>query len=187
MVRPQILWALASMDQEQKTGEPWLIHVLPRALNPSIAFANINMKAHTASLWANGTHKLSWTTLAWAAEGIAQILQSPAQTANKVVPIRAFEASQADIVSALEKAQGTAYAISHVEDPDAAILRAQTSWKERRDGASALLLVKAGFFLDGYGSNFITEGSAKVGNEFLPDLPKLQFDDVIAEVLETWA
>ena len=50
----------------------------------------------------------------------------------------------------------------------------------------ALLLVKAGFFLDGYGSNFITEATTQVGNEYL-DLPALDFEEIVARAVKQWA
>ena len=156
-----------------------------RTLEPAIAFANIDIKAHTAKLWSNGSHKLSWSTLPWAAEGIAQILLAPSQTANKVVPIRGFEASQNDIIALLEKVQNTKYEISHF-DTDKVIAEAQKSWKENKDTHSALLLVKAGFLVHGYGSNFITEGTTQVGNEFLY-LPKLELEPIVKEAVRLWA
>ncbi len=171
-----------------------------RALDPSIAFAGINLQTHTAKLWgsggdggdaatADGSHKLSWTTLPWAAEGIAQILLSSSsleKIANTVVPIRAFEASQSDIVAVLEKIQNTTYEVTSQGDSETIISKAQQSWKQNRDIGSALALVKAGFFLDGYGSDFVSEGITQIGNDFL-ELPSLDFETVIAEAAERWA
>lgn len=159
--------------------------VLQRTLEPAIAFANIDVKNHIAKLWENGTHKLSWSTLPWAAEGIAQILLTPEQTANKVVPIHGFEASQNDIISALEKLQNVSYEISHF-DSKKGIEEAQSSWRENKDIQSALFLVKAGFFTAGNGSNFVKEGTVQVGNEFL-NLPPLDFDEIVEKAVNQWA
>lgn len=161
-----------------------LIH-FTRALEPAISFADINLMEHTAKLWAEGTHRLSWSTLPWAAEGIAQILLAPQLTANKVVPIQSFEASQNDIVAALEKLQGIKYEISRLNAADI-ISKSQNSWTENKDIGSALLLVKAGFLLSGYGSNLVDEAITPIGNEFL-DLPSLDFNTVIEEAVRKWA
>lgn len=165
------------------------LHRIFRTLDPTIQFADIDIKSHTAKLWAtNGSHILSWSTLPWAAEGVAQILLRPALTANKVVPIRAFEASQADIVAALERLQGAKYSILHFENPATLVPKAQQAWRDsnNRDTEAALLLVKAGFFLDGYGSDFVHEPTAELGNEYL-ELPELKFEDVVEQAVKQWA
>ncbi|KIW44906.1 hypothetical protein, variant [Exophiala oligosperma] len=155
------------------------------ALEPAIAFANINIQSHTATLWADGNHALSWTTLPWAAHGITQVLLSPSKTANKVVPIRGFEASQKDIIAMLEKEQNVTYNIEHF-NPDDAISKAQSSWRENKDIPSALQLVQAGFFLDGYGSDLVGEGIVQTGNEYL-NLPELRVEEVVKKAVAQWA
>ncbi|KAJ9607408.1 hypothetical protein H2200_008481 [Cladophialophora chaetospira] len=154
-------------------------------LEPAISFANINIKTHTATLWLDGTHKLSWSTLPWSAEGIAQILLNPGKTANKVVPLHGFLASQNEIIALFEKLQNTKYDISRFEGKEL-ISTAQQSWADNKDVKSALDLVKAGFFLDGYGSDFIHEGITQNGNEFL-QLPTLSFEDIVQKAVEQWA
>lgn len=161
-----------------------------RSLDPNISFADINIKTHTARLWQRGTHKLSWSTLPWSAAGIAQILLSPAATANKVVPLHGLSASQNDIVAALERLQGVKYEISHFEPTDEVVSAAQKSWEVNKDTESALRLVKAGFFLDGYGSDFLAEGIVANGNEYLPGLNEggeLLFEDIVKKALEEYA
>ena len=162
-----------------------LLTICARSLEPAIAFADINIKTHTAKLWEGGNHTLSWTTLAWAADGITQLLLSPEITANRVVPIRAFEASQNQIIGALEKLQKAKYEISHVDAEDV-IAKSKKSWAENKDIASALTLVKAGFLLDGYGSDLVREAITQTGNEFL-SLPPLTLEDVIKQAVNRWA
>ncbi|EXJ57696.1 uncharacterized protein A1O5_12486 [Cladophialophora psammophila CBS 110553] len=175
------------LKQKESSGLSWTAVPtglwLDWSLEPAISFAGINIKTHTARLWQNGTHKLSWSTLPWAAEGIAQILLAPSETtANKVVPLHGLSASQNDIVAALEHLQGTKYTITPF-DADAVIAGAQRSWRENKDTDSALALVKAGFFLDGYGSDFVNEAITPNGNEFL-DLPPLEpFERIVAEAV----
>lgn len=101
------------------------------------------------------------------------------------MPIHGFTASQNDIVGALEKLQGVTYEISHF-DAENGIAAAQSSWVENKDIQSALWLVKAGFFTARNGSNFVTEGTVQLGNEFL-DLSALDFDAIVDEAVKQWA
>jgi hypothetical protein len=111
---------IESLRAKEATGLSWTAVPtglwLDWTLNPAIAFANIDLRSRTAKLWQNGTHELSWSTLLWAAEGIAQLLLAPAEaTANKIVPLHGLSASQNDIVALLEKLQGAKYEISHFD------------------------------------------------------------------------
>ena len=153
------------------------------ALQPAIAFAGINIETRTAKLWQNGTHKLSWSTLPWAAQGIAQILLAdPATTANKVIPLHGLSASQNEIVALLEKYQNTNYEISHFDD-ETVVQEAKASWAANKTGA--LDLVKAGFFLDGYGSDFVGDGIVQNGNEFLT-LETLDLEEIVKGAVDKW-
>ncbi|KIW73270.1 hypothetical protein PV04_01402 [Phialophora macrospora] len=156
------------------------------ALEPAIAFAGINVRDLTAALWQQGQHRLSWSTLPWVAEGIAQLLLAPPEdTANKVVPLHGFSASQNEVVAALEQIQCVKYAVSTLDD-DAIVAAARQSWDQNKDFQSALGLLKAGLFLDGYGSDLVGEGLVPLGNEFL-DLPPLKLEDVVKAAVERWA
>jgi hypothetical protein len=158
-----------------------------RTLDPNICFADINIKSHTAALWGAGEHTLSWSTLPWAAEGVARILLTePSETANKVVPIRAFEASQTDVLAALEKVQSKKYEITKHFDAEEVIGKAKASWRENKDTPSALWLVKAGLLSHGYGSDLVHEAIVQVGNEYL-DLPEMRMEDVVEQAVKTWA
>ncbi|KAK5046627.1 hypothetical protein LTR84_007388 [Exophiala bonariae] len=177
------------LKTKESTGLSWTAVPngmwLDWTLDPAIAFADINVQTHTAKLWENGNHKLSFSTLPWAAEGIAQILLTPEETANKVVPIHGFEASQNDLLSALQRLQNVTYQISHF-DLKTGVEQAQTSWVQNKDIQSALWLVKAGFFTAGNGSNFVREGTVQVGNEFL-NLPPLDFNEIVEKAVKQWA
>ncbi|KIW15389.1 hypothetical protein PV08_05435 [Exophiala spinifera] len=177
------------LKSKESTGLTWTAVPtglwLDWALDPAIAFANIDIKSHTAKLWADGKHTLSWTTLPWAAYGITQVLLSPSETANKVVPIRGFEASQQDIIALLENLQEVTYNVEHIDAEDA-ISKAQSSWRENKDISSALQLVKAGFFLHGFGSDLVGEKIVQTGNEYL-NLPELKFEETVRKALEQWA
>ncbi|KEF58491.1 uncharacterized protein A1O9_06417 [Exophiala aquamarina CBS 119918] len=177
------------LQSKESTGLSWTSVAtglwLDWTLEPDISFADINIKTRTAKLWNNGTHKLSWSTLPWAAEGIAQILLAGELTANKVVPLHGFEASQKEIISALQKLQNVTYDIGHVDSREI-IKNSQSSWVENKDMPSAIKLVQAGFLLDGYGSNLVTEGVTRLGNEYLT-LPPLTLDEVVEASVKQWA
>jgi hypothetical protein len=152
-----------------------------RALEPAIAFPEINIASHTANIWDGGHHKLSFTTLPWAAKAVAEILLRPDQTKNKVLPVRAFEASQNNIVNALERIQGVKYDLTQVIGKEK-IADAKKTWAESKNGGAALVLVKAGFLLDGYGSDFVGEGIVEVANNML-GLEELRLEDVVREAV----
>ena len=151
------------------------------SLAPAIKFPDIDVVEHTATLWAGGNHKLSWTTIAWSAQAIAEILLHPEETKNNVVPVRALEASQNDIVAVLEELQGVKYETS-AADHEKQIKDARADWEKTHARWPGLVLVKAGFLLDGYGSNFVDEGIVEVGNGYL-GLKDLQLEDILREVL----
>lgn len=100
------------------------------------------------------------------------------------MPIRAFEASQNEIIQILESIQKVQYNIENLE-PDSLISESQKSWREEKKASAALTLVKAGFFLPGYGSNLVGEGIVPVGNEYL-DLSTLSIQDIVQEAARSW-
>jgi len=112
---------------------------------------------------------MSFTTLPTAADAVRRILLNPDATQNRVVPVRNFEASLGDIVALLEEAQGVKYTLTPVENADEIIGLKQKQWVEsgERDVGAALWLVKAGFLLPGYGSNFSEREEWKLGNEIV--------------------
>ncbi|OQO05929.1 hypothetical protein B0A48_10025 [Cryoendolithus antarcticus] len=124
------------------------------ALDPSIAFIGINIAQHTVDYWAQGSHKLSFSTLPTSAQGYRQILKHPAESENKIAPIRKFEVAQAEIVAALEEIQGVKYSVTYI-DHEQVISGARAKWDAVKDILAALKLVCAGFLLPGYGSNLV--------------------------------
>jgi uncharacterized protein YbjT (DUF2867 family) len=151
------------------------------SLSPDTAFLRINPTEHTAGFFNDGEHKLSFSTLPWAAKAIVKILEEPEKTANRVFPVRAFEASQADIVRELEKQQDVKYEVSNVDGKD--FVREQKEILEAGNGAAAYALIRAGFMTKGYGSNFVEEAAVPVGSEELERLNKLSLEEVVSEVL----
>lgn len=163
---------------------------LARALDPGIAFIGIDVRAHTAEAWKPETYKMTFSTQSTAADAVRRILLNPEVTQNRVVPVRNFEASLGEIVALLEEAQGVKYEFTPVEVTDELIKSKQKQWIEsgEQDIGAALWLVKAGFLLPGYGSNFAESSKWTLGNElvgFPAESAKLR--DVIREVVARFA
>ena len=112
---------------------------------------------------------MTFTTLSTAADAVRRILLNPEATRNRVVPVRNFEASLSDIVALLEDAQGVKYTLTSVENTEELIKFKQKQWVEsgEQDVGAALWLVKAGFLLPGYGSNFAESSRWTLGNELV--------------------
>ena len=151
-----------------------------RIINLVPAFGGIDAKAHTARLWDDGQYRLYFTTLPWSAEAVAQILLNPALTKNKIFPVRAFEASQRDIVAALEDIQGVKYQLTQV-DGKKQIEEGQKRWAQG-DTTALLPLVQAGILLPGYGSNLVDDGIVEVGSGQL-DLPEITVQQVVRDAV----
>jgi uncharacterized protein YbjT (DUF2867 family) len=152
----------------------WCINLVP-------GFAGFDAKTHTARLWDGGEHRLSFTTLPWVGEAIAQILRNPELTKNKIFPVRAFEASQKEIVAVLEREQGVKYEVTLV-DGQKMIDEGKKKW-EAGDASGIMQCIQAGFLLKGFGSNLQEELVVKVGSDEL-DLPKLTLEQTVKDALK---
>ena len=153
-----------------------------RCINLVPVFAGIDAKAHTAQLWDDGKHRTSFTTLPWAAEAVAQIFRNPELTKNKIFSVRAFEASQREIVAALEKFQRVKYEISQVNGKKQ-IEVYQQKWTEG-DSSALLPLIQAGFLLPGYGSNLVDEDVLEIRSDKL-DLPRISLYSVVQDAVRS--
>lgn len=129
---------------------------------------------------------MTFTTLPTAADAVRRILLNPEATQNRVVPVRNFEVSLSEIVALLEEAQGVKYTLTPIEDTDELITSKQKQWVEsgEQDVGAALWLVKAGFLLPGYGSNFVESERWTLGNELVGfDAGSAKVGDVVKEVV----
>lgn len=129
---------------------------------------------------------MSFTTLPTAADAVRRILLNPEVTQNRVVPVRNFEVSLGEIVALLEEAQGVKYEVTPVENTDELIESKQKQWVEsgEQDVGAALWLVKAGFLLPGYGSNFAESSRWTLGNELVGfDAESAKVRDVVRDVV----
>jgi hypothetical protein len=133
---------------------------------------------------------MTFTTLPTAADAVRRILLNPEATENRVVPVRNFEASLGEIVALLEEAQGVKYEVTPVENTDELIESKQKQWVEsgEQDIGAALWLVKAGFLLPGYGSNFAESKKWTLGNELVGfDAGSAKLVDVVRGVVARFA
>jgi hypothetical protein len=152
----------------------WCINLVP-------VFGGFDAKAHKAHLWDEGEHRLSFTTLPWVAEAIAQILRNPELTKNKIFPVSAFEASQKEVVAVLEREQGVKYEVISVDGQK--MIADGKKKLEAGDSSGIMQCIQAGFLLKGFGSNLQEELVVKVGSDKL-DLPKLSLEQAVKDALK---
>jgi hypothetical protein len=162
-----------------------MISFLRRALAPGMKFTGIDVAAKTVAYWTkDDSHTLSWSTLPYAAQGIVQALKHPKETENRPVFIRAFEASQRQIVEELERQQGAKYATSIV-DTEAIVQDSKTRLEaDGGDLGAAFAGVQIAFLLPGYGTDFVKAGKYLV-NDFT-EMPKLTLEEAIKNVLKAF-
>jgi hypothetical protein len=148
-------------------------------------FTGIDVGAKTVAYWtADDSHTLSWSTLPYAAQGIVQALKHPTETENRPIFIRAFEASQRQVVEELERQQGAKYATSIV-DTEAIVRDSKTRLEaDAGDLEAAFAGVQVAFLLPGYGSDFVKAGKYLV-NDFA-EMPKLTLEEAIRDVLKAF-
>jgi hypothetical protein len=150
-----------------------------------MSFSGIDVAAKTVAYWTtDGSHTLSWSTLPYAAQGIVQALKHPKETENRTVFIRAFEASQKQVVEELERQQGVKYAASIV-DTEAIVQDSKTRLEaDEGDLGAAFAGVQITFLLPGYGTDFVKAGKYLVNN--FTEMPILTLEEAIQDVLKTF-
>jgi hypothetical protein len=160
-----------------------LIDCRCRALSPGMNFTGIDVAAKTVAYWTtDDPHTLSWSTLPFAAQGIVQALKHPKETENRVIFVRAFEASQRQVVEELERQQGAKYATSIV-DTEAIVQDSKARLEADRGNLDAAFAgVQIAFLLPGYGTDFVRARKYLV-NSFA-EMPKLALEEAIKEVLK---
>lgn len=91
------------------------------------------------------------------------VLSNPTTTANQYLYIDSFTASQNEILAELESATGEKWTVTE-STTEAAVTEGQALF-DKGDFAGLLLLLKANFLGEGYGSDYTKD--AKLSNEFL--------------------
>ena len=158
-----------------------------RALRPEVAFMGINPSTHMATLIDDGKHLLSFTTLSFAANGVVQTLVHPDLTANKIVPIRAFETSPHDVLRLLEKFQGVKYQVTMVHSEDIVKAAKQVLYEERPEPPidAIVALTRVGILATGFPNNLLKrfgDDELKIGKEL--ELEELGMEDVVQSVVD---
>jgi hypothetical protein len=163
-----------------------MLFSLGRALAPGMTFTGIDVAAKTAAYWTpDDSHTLSWSTLPYAAEGIVRALKHPAETENRPVFIRAFEASQRQVVEELERQQGGAKYATSIVDTEAIVRDSKTRLEaDAGDLQAAFAGVQVAFLLPGYGTDFVKAGKYLV-NDFA-EMPELTLEEAIRDVLKAF-
>lgn len=99
------------------------------------------------------------------------VLSKPTTTANQYLYIDSFTASQNEILAALESVTGEKWTVTK-STTEAAVAEGQALFA-KEDFSGLLLLLKANFLGEGYGSDFTKD--AKLSNDILglpsQDLP----------------
>lgn len=146
-----------------------------------MTFTGIDVAAHTVAYWTHGdTHTPSWSTLSFAAQGVVEAVKHPRETENKVIFVRAFEASQQQIVRELEKQQKVQYKATEV-DAQAVMKEAKAQLVNDKDDAAAYTLVQAAFLLPEFGTDFV-KAKKDIADEYMT-LPTISLEEVVKDVL----
>ena len=177
------------LETHQRTF-PELLLTTHRALDPSfVSFMQINIHAHTAMLFNNGTHKTSFSTLPTAADCVRRVLLNSHDTANQVITFRDFNASAHDVLEELQRLQGVKYEISQFD----ALASREGYWEKWRESGgtnyeAATGLTRTGFLCDGFGSDFEGEvyGRTELANERLGYKSEVTLEEVVRSVLERY-
>jgi hypothetical protein len=162
-----------------------LIDCRCRALAPGMNFTGIDVAAKTVAYWTtDDSYTLSWSTLPFAAQGIVQALKHPKETENRVIFIRAFEASQRQVVEELERQQGAKYDATIV-DTEAIVQDSKARLEADRGNLDAAFAgVQIAFLLPGYGTDFVKAGKYLVNN--FAEMPELTLEEAVEDVLEAF-
>ncbi|KAI1820257.1 NmrA-like family protein [Xylaria intraflava] len=170
---------IGQLREKESTGLSWtaVCTGMFADIGLTTGFMGFDLKGHTAKIWDDGNTKFSSSTRQVVAKSIAGVLKHPEETANKYVYTSSFEVSMNDLVSALEKAQGTQYSLTHT-----------TTAEEVADGKAMLAkgefmkagkLVIAANLTTGCGNNFAVE--EKLWNDAL-GVPREDVEKVVAEI-----
>lgn len=91
------------------------------------------------------------------------VLSNPTATVNQYLYIESFTASQNEILAALESGTGEKWTVTE-SNTEVAVTEGQALF-DKGDFAGLLLLLKANFLGEGYGTDYTED--AKLSNEFL--------------------
>ncbi|KAJ2892181.1 putative isoflavone reductase like protein P3 [Zalerion maritima] len=116
-----------------------------------------------ATLFDNGTTRISWTTLSDTGKAVAGALLHPEETANKQVFVHTANMSQRQLMVAVEEALGISFPQPYGQlSTEKGEAEAYEKLK-KGDFSGMLDFLKRGIFGEGYGTDF----SGKVSNELV--------------------
>ncbi|KAI1099215.1 NmrA-like family protein [Jackrogersella minutella] len=171
---------ISELKAKEANGLSWTALCVGMFLDMGLVtgFMGYDLKEHTATIWDDGNQRFSSSTRASIAKAVSGVLKHPKDTTNQYVFVSSFETSMNELLSALEKAQGAKYSISHT-----------TAGEEVADGKAMLAkgdfmkshkLLLAANLLPGYGNNFAEE--EKLWNDIL-GVPQEDIDDAVAQIV----
>jgi hypothetical protein len=114
-------------------------------------------------IFDGGNRAFSATNLSQVGNAVVAVLSKPEETANQFIYIDSFTATQNEILAELEKATGEKWKVTESTTEEAKA-EGQALFA-RGDYSGLLLLLKAIFLGEGYGSDFTKD--AVLGNEKL--------------------
>ncbi|KAL5350663.1 hypothetical protein ACLOAV_004232 [Pseudogymnoascus australis] len=129
----------------------------------NMGLVGFNIHTKEALILDGGDRRFSTSNLSQLGNAVVAVLSKPTVTANQYLYIDSFTASQNEILAALELATGEKWTVTK-STTEAAVAEGQAPFA-KGDVSGLLLLLKANFLGEGYGSDFTKD--AKLSNEIL--------------------
>lgn len=142
-----------------------------------IGYLGIDVENQNAILYNDGAVPFSTTTLSAIGLAVKNTLLIPEKTANKYLYINSFTVSQAQLLSAFEKATGKKWEVTYAD--------AEEDKKEglekiaKGDFSGAAHLIRYINLTEGYGGNYM---QYKDGANELLSLPKESLNEMVAGI-----
>ncbi|KFY35868.1 hypothetical protein V494_05520 [Pseudogymnoascus sp. VKM F-4513 (FW-928)] len=155
----------AHLKEQEAKGLTWTGIAAGPMFDWGINMGLVGFNIHTkeALIFDDGNRRFSTTNLSQLGNAVVAVLSKPAATANQYLYIDSFTASQNEILAALEAETGAKWTVT-TSTTDAAVAEGQALFA-KGDFSGLLLLLKANFLGEGYGSDFTKD--AKLSNELL--------------------
>ncbi|OBT61855.1 hypothetical protein VE03_08828 [Pseudogymnoascus sp. 23342-1-I1] len=129
----------------------------------NIGVVGFNIHTKEALIFDGGDRRFSSSNLSQLGNAVVAVLSNPTTTVNQYLYIDSFTASQNEILATLESETGEKWTVTK-STTEVAVAEGQALFA-KGDFAGLLLLLKANFLGEGYGSDFTKD--AKLSNEIL--------------------
>ncbi|KFY71508.1 hypothetical protein V499_08342 [Pseudogymnoascus sp. VKM F-103] len=155
----------ARLEAQEANGLTWTGIAAGPMFDWGINMGLVGFNIHTkeALIFDGGDRRFSTSNLSQLGNAIVAILSKPTATVNQYLYIDSFTASQNEILAALESTTGEKWTVTK-STTEAAVTEGQALFA-KGDFSGLLLLLKANFLGEGYGSDFTKD--AKLSNEIL--------------------